>query len=357
MRTGKGDLYLSELKDTQIKTEEEKADILLSAVIIGLNEARIIGQCIESVKSATANIPRTEIVYVDSRSTDETVSIALSKGVKVFKLGKTQPPGPAAGRYVGSLVTHGRFIIFVDGDSIVAPGWIEPAIELMMRDTSIVMFSGTFRGSQHNGGTVPAKVEQLGVIRTVCQISGSWAPIVPRRALESAGNWNPFVRCLEEVDLAIRLRHYMPGSRLVQSDQCTVDTPKCSILYPGEIIRRWKIGFIRGPGQILRNAIAHGYLSESWEVAKPVVLAVALLAGLAVSIALKLWWQFLLLFFGAVFLRAVLTRKLVRLSSVFYNLLIGFYSIWEFLRVPARAASSYSRDFEEVKANQGQHEA
>jgi len=87
------------------------------------------------------------------------------------------------------------------------------------------------------------------------------------------------------------------------------------------------------------------------------VLAVALLAGLAVSIALKLWWQFLLLFFGAVFLRAVLTRKLVRLSSVFYNLLIGFYSIWEFLRVPARAASSYSRDFEEVKANQGQHEA
>ncbi len=113
--------------------EEDKISPLLSVVIIGLNEAERIGRCIDSVKAATADIADTEIVYVDSRSSDRTVSIVLSEGVRVFQLGKTQPPSPAAGRYVGSLVTQGRFIMFVDGDSVVTPGWIEPAIELMLR--------------------------------------------------------------------------------------------------------------------------------------------------------------------------------------------------------------------------------
>lgn len=352
MRAGKGDLYLSELKDTQIKTEEEKADILLSVVIIGLNEARIIGQCIESVKSATAHIPRTETVYVDSRSTDETVSIALSKGVKVFQLGKTQPPSPAAGRYVGSLVTHGRFIIFVDGDSIVAPGWIEPAIELMMRDTSIVMFSGTLFTGQADTERVLSKVESLGTLKSVYQVSGSWAPIVSRQALNAAGNWNPFVRCREEADLAIRLRHCVPGSRIVQSDQYTVDSPKCSVLNPAEVIRRCKIGFIKGPGQILRNAIAGGYLSKCWNIAQTPVLSAVLILGVGVSIAAGFWWQFLLLFFGAVFLRAILTGKLVRLGTLFYSIVIGTCSLWEFLSVSVRQASDYKRDFKQIRPQQ-----
>lgn len=328
-------------------TEDEKTDPLLSVVIIGLNEAQRIGRCIDSVKIATADIAGTEIVYVDSRSSDDTVSIALSKGVRVFQLGKTQPPSPAAGRYVGSLVTHGRFIMFVDGDSVIAPGWIEPAIQLMDRDSSIVMLSGSSRFCNPGTASSPAKVEDLGVIKPVYQISGDSAPMIPRQALESAGNWNPFVRCREEADLAIRLRHYVPGSRVVQSDQYTVDTPKCSTLHPGEIVRRWKIGFVKGPGQILRNALAYGYWRACWQVAKPVVLATALLTGLAIAIVFKFWWQFLLLFFGAAFLRAILTRKLVRLGSVFYSLLIGMYSLWELLTIPARTACDYVCDFEE----------
>jgi glycosyltransferase involved in cell wall biosynthesis len=328
--------------------EENKMGPLLSVVIIGLNEAERIGQCIDSIRAAVAHIPDAEIVYVDSGSSDETVSIALSKDVRVFRLGKAQAPSPAAGRYVGSLVTSGQFIMFVDGDTIIAPGWIEPAIELMMRDTSIVMFAGTLCNGQQNAKVAPAKVEHLGVISPVHEIGTDCAPIVSRQALDSAGNWNPFLRCWEEADLAIRFRHYIPGSQVIQCNQCTVNTPKCSILYPREIIRRWKRGFFKGPGQILRNAIAHGYLSKSWGVTKSAVLAIAFLVALAVSIALKLWWQFLLLFFGMAFLRAVITRKLRRLVTVFHSLLLGICSLWEFATVPVRRASDYKHDFMEI---------
>jgi len=333
-------------------TENEKTEPLLSVVVIGLNESRRIGRCIDSIKTATADIAGTEIVYVDSRSSDETISIALSKEVRVFQLGKTQPPSPAAGRYVGSLVTHGRFIMFVDGDSVIAPGWIEPAIELMDSDSSIVMLSGTLFTGRADTESVLSKVEGLGTLKSIYQVSGSWAPIVSRQALDTAGNWNPFVRCREEADLAIRLRYYVPGSCVVQSDQYTVDGPKCSVLNPAEVIRRCKIGFIKGPGQILRNAIAYGYLKKCWNIAQTLVLSAVLILGLVVSIAVGFWWQFLLLFFGAVFLRAVLTGRLIRIGTLFYSMVMGTCSLWEFLTVSAKRAADYKQDFEEIHPQQ-----
>ena len=328
--------------------EKDNTIPLLSVVIIGLNEAGRIGRCIDSIKTAVLDIPDTEIVYVDSGSSDETVSIALSRGVRVFQLGRTQPPSPAAGRYVGSLVTHGRFIMFVDGDTQIAPGWVELVIELMIRDTLIVMFSGELRTDQVDAVVPLAKVEDLGVIKPVYRTNGGNAPIVSRAALEAAGNWNPFVRCKEEEDLAIRLRCYIPGSQVCQSNRCTVDTPKCPIFAPREFFRRWKRGFVKGPGQILRNAIANGYWRACGKVAKPMVLAGTFLAGLAFTIVLNFWWQFLLVFFGVSFLRAAVTRQFIRFASVFYSLLMGFYSLWEFLTVPARTASDYVRDFKEI---------
>jgi glycosyltransferase involved in cell wall biosynthesis len=325
--------------------KEKEPSPLLSVVIIGLNEAENIGRCIDKIKIAVKDFPDTEIAYVDSGSSDNTVAISLSKGVRVFQLGKIQPPSPSAGRYVGSLVTSGRFIMFVDADTMIAPGWIKPAIELMMLDPSVALFSGTHCTDP---SVVLDEVKGLGVIKPVCKLSGSWAPIASRQILEKAGNWNPFVRCREEECLAIRIRHYAPGSKILRGGQCTVFTPKCSVIHLSEFFRRWKIGFIKGPGQIIRNGLAHGYWKRCWKLANQIIPALALLIGLAIGIAMNFWWQFLLLFFGLIFLRAVVTLKLVRATGVFYNLFMGFCSLWELLVVPPRTAADYQRDFREI---------
>jgi len=84
-----------------------------------------------------------------------------------------------------------------------------------------------------------------------------------------------------------------------------------------------------------------------------ILLASALLVGLAISIPLGLWWQFLLLFFGVCFLRAIITRELVRLGSVFYSLLMGSASLWELLTTRTRTAADYVRDFQEIHGPSG----
>lgn len=317
---------------------------LLSVVIIGLNEAQNIGRCIDQIKLAVAEIPGTEIVYVDSGSSDDTVAISLSKGVRVFQLGKAQPPSPSAGRYVGSLVTTGRFIMFVDADTMVGPDWIKPALDMMIADTSIAMFSGT----HCTDPSIPLEhVQNFGAIETRYKLSGSWAPIVSREILEQAGNWNPFLGYTEEEDLAIRIRYYVPGSRILRSERVTVFTPKCPGYKVGEFLRRIRRGFVKGPGRALRNAIRNGYWKHSWHMAKQMILVLMFSVALVVSVALGYWCQFLIAFFAIVLLRAVVTRKFIRFAGIYCSFLMGFCNLWEFLSCSPKSSSDYIRDFEE----------
>lgn len=319
----------------------------LAVVIIGLNEADWIEDCIRSVRRMVAEIPETEIVYVDSGSVDGTIQMVLDLGVRVFQLGRAQPPSPAAGRFVGSRVTNSKYIIFVDGDSVVAEGWVQHGLSLMEQDPTIVICAGRLLPDGQIEGRQLPNVEGLGKIQPVHTIGGGRAPIIARKALTAAGNWNPFVRYCEEEDLAIRMRHFVSGARVMFGDTNTVLSRIVS-LSPVELVRRWKRGFVVGPGQILRNSIAHGYLRHTLHFAKPIILLLVFVLGLVASIFLKVWWQFLLIFFGLVVFRAIVTRKLIRVFAVFYSFLSGFYSFKEFVTTSPRTSDDYVCDYVEI---------
>jgi len=213
------------------------------------------------------------------------------------------------------------------------------------------MLAGTILRNPKDKQLFLPEVENLGQIKQAKQIGGGEAPLISREALEKAGNWNPFVICMEEEDLAIRLRHYIPGAKLFQSESYTVYSPACPLSL-WEFWRRWKRGFVKGPGQIIKNAIADGYWRQCLHLAKSSLLFIVLIVGLAITIPLDLWWQFLLCFFGAAALRAIFTGKLVRFKTLFYSLATGAYSLWEFLTVPVRTSKDYICDYGEVKKYQ-----
>jgi GT2 family glycosyltransferase len=94
-------------------------------VVIGRNEGARLVKCLESV--AGSGCP---VVYVDSGSSDDSVAVAGSFGVRVHQLDSSRPVSAARARNEGfdqllAACPQVRFVQFIDGDCTLLPGWIE----------------------------------------------------------------------------------------------------------------------------------------------------------------------------------------------------------------------------------------
>lgn len=89
-----------------------KSQKLLSVIIIAKNEEKMIGDCIDSAKWAS------DILVVDSGSSDKTVQIAKKKGAKVLSALK----GTFSDwRNFGFVNSRGEWLLYIDADERVTP--------------------------------------------------------------------------------------------------------------------------------------------------------------------------------------------------------------------------------------------
>ncbi len=90
---------------------------MISFIVIGKNEGWKLGKCLESIIKATDynKIKDFEIIYIDSRSTDNSTERALQYNmVKVFRI--TGKCNAAVARNIGALEAKGEDLFFLDGD-------------------------------------------------------------------------------------------------------------------------------------------------------------------------------------------------------------------------------------------------
>lgn len=119
---GSHDMWWYTLSNTKEKTD-------LSVVILTKNEETMIRDCIESVISAIkfaikkGTIETSEIILVDSASTDNTVEIAKKNPIKILQLDSSWPLSCGAGAHIGLLNARGRKICIVDGDIVLNKTW------------------------------------------------------------------------------------------------------------------------------------------------------------------------------------------------------------------------------------------
>jgi cellulose synthase/poly-beta-1,6-N-acetylglucosamine synthase-like glycosyltransferase len=99
----------------------------IDVVVVGRNEGVRLVRCLESVAQANRD-SAFEVIYVDSASSDNSVALAADAGARTITL----PPGPttaARGRNAGWRAGHGEFVLFLDGDTLLAPEFLPRAIE------------------------------------------------------------------------------------------------------------------------------------------------------------------------------------------------------------------------------------
>src|SRR5262249_14797807 len=103
------------------------------------------GRCLASVLETVAGRPA-EVVLVDSASTDGTVTVARRHPVRLVRLEPWARRSPAVARRLGAAVTAGALLPFVDGDSVLDPAWLGPALGALEGDPLLAGVAGACEG-------------------------------------------------------------------------------------------------------------------------------------------------------------------------------------------------------------------
>lgn len=114
-------------------------------VVIGRNEGARLQLCLEALVTKAQHV-----VYVDSGSTDLSVTMARSMGVTVVELDMQVPFTAARARNEGfhilaALASELDFVQFVDGDCEMQLGWMETGIHFLKLNPDVAIVSGRRR--------------------------------------------------------------------------------------------------------------------------------------------------------------------------------------------------------------------
>jgi cellulose synthase/poly-beta-1,6-N-acetylglucosamine synthase-like glycosyltransferase len=103
---------------------------LVSVVVIGRNEGQRLAACLKSVKETTNPGGEIELIYVDSNSLDGSPELAKSLGEFVLRV-NPQRPCAAIGRNAGWRAATASYILFLDGDTLLHPDFLQIALQTM----------------------------------------------------------------------------------------------------------------------------------------------------------------------------------------------------------------------------------
>jgi len=227
--------------------------VCLSIILITRNQAWNLARALDAIQKQLPDLPPTEVLVVDSASTDDTVAIAQSyPGVRVLRLTGQQRLSPAAGRYAGFQYARGQWILHADGDTELLAGWIPRSMQALQQNSSLAGISGKLfhilnGANTHLPPENPAKYQ----LRTIHFLRGG-AGIYRRSALEQAGSFDPWICSEEEAELALRLRN--AGFELAEDNwYCAVHRDEVAPLTLSSPLIRYRKGLLYGQGQVLRK--------------------------------------------------------------------------------------------------------
>ena len=175
-------------------------------VVIGRNEGERLRAALESaLRQASA------CVYADSQSSDGSPALARQLGVDVVELDASEPVSAARGRNAGFARLLERYpalelVQFLDGDSELAPGWIEAAVQAFDADPSLAVVCGAL----HERRPEASVYHRLSAIEWAVPPGEATAcggnTLLRAAALRAAGGFRSGLTAGEEPELCLRLR-------------------------------------------------------------------------------------------------------------------------------------------------------
>lgn len=197
---------------------------MISFILIGRNEGERLIRSINSVYKFVKeeNINNYEIIYVDSKSSDESINNAMALGVnKIFLIEGIC--NAAIGRNIGAKESQGDILFFLDGDMELIPGFFSSIVD-MDGNMKYPFVSGIendiLYDNEWNHVTNRCRRKFIPNKDTYEKTTGGLFCITKHLWQEVGGMDNRFFRC-QDLDLGIRL--YRKGFPLCRKPQIWVN--------------------------------------------------------------------------------------------------------------------------------------
>lgn len=181
-----------------------KTSPLVSVVVIGRNEGERLRRCLLSVDAADWGDVAYETIYVDSRSSDGSVAMAQSLGATSLVLDDTSPCAAKA-RNLGWQRARGEFILFLDGDTELAAGFVRSALHAL-DDASVCAAWGHRRESDPKQSVYTRVLDLDWLYPAGRTLYFGGDVLVRRQALADVQGFDPTLKAGEEPELCARLR-------------------------------------------------------------------------------------------------------------------------------------------------------
>lgn len=179
----------------------------IGAVVIGRNEG---GRLVRSLASLCGEVG--PIVYVDSGSTDHSVTHARLAGTEVVELDSALPFTAARGRNAGFAALRRRYpdleyVQFIDGDCELDPEWVPEAACFLDQNPGVAVACGR-RRERLPGASIFNRMCDWEWDTPVGETRACGGDALVRaRAFEEIGGFDPTLIAGEEPELCVRLRH------------------------------------------------------------------------------------------------------------------------------------------------------
>ncbi|MEM1156479.1 MAG: glycosyltransferase, partial [Pseudomonadota bacterium] len=177
----------------------------IAAIAIGRNEGERLARCLASLKGAVS-----QIVYVDSGSTDGSIDMAKDIGADVVELDTSRPFTAARARNAGleRLAETGLppLVQFIDGDCELHPQWIGRASAFLAEHPDIAAICGRRRERFPERTIWNGLIDREWDTPVGEALACGGDALIRIDAFEAVGRFDPTLIAGEEPELCVRLR-------------------------------------------------------------------------------------------------------------------------------------------------------
>ena len=234
----------------------------IAAVAIGRNEGSRLKSCLKSLISQGAK----PVIYVDSGSTDGSVTMARDLGADVVELDLSTPFTAARARNAGfarvlKLAPDTHLVQFIDGDCELSEGWLDAARTAIEADPELAVVCGRRRERFPEASVWNRMIDRewdtpVGEARAC----GGDA-LIRRAALDEVGGYRDDLIAGEEPEMCFRMRGKGWRIRRIDAEMCLHDAAMTKLSQWWQRARRAGHAYAEG-------AALHGAGPERYKVAE-----------------------------------------------------------------------------------------